>query len=180
MVSSPVSPELRETVIGLRMLLLDVDGVMTDGGIILIGADAEAKRFDAQDGMGITLAQKAGLKAGIITGRSSAVVERRASELRITDLFQGISQKIEVLEALVEKYDIQPSQMAYIGDDVQDIPVMKAVGVPIAVQNAVDIVKQHSVYVTRASGGHGAVREAVDWVLDLKGCRDEIYRSITG
>ena len=180
MVSSPVSPELQERVTNLHMLLLDVDGVMTDGGIILIGADGEGKRFDAQDGMGISLAQKAGLRVGIITGRSSAAIEHRAAELGIVDLFQGIADKTEILDLLVEKYDTQPLQTAYIGDDIQDIPIMRKVGVPIGVENAADLVKKHSLYVTRAGGGHGAVREAVDWILELKGCRDEIYRSITG
>ena len=96
------------------------------------------------------------------------------------DLFQGIADKTKVLDLLVEKYDTQPLQTAYIGDDIQDIPIMRKVGVPIGVENAADLVKRHSRYVTRASGGHGAVREAVDWILEIKRCRDDIYRSITG
>jgi 3-deoxy-D-manno-octulosonate 8-phosphate phosphatase (KDO 8-P phosphatase) len=162
------------------MLLLDVDGVLTDGGIILIGKDGEAKRFDVQDGMGITLARAAGLKVGIITSRSSEVVQRRAQELGIDEVFQGARRKVEVLELLLQRYDIKPAQAAYIGDDIQDIPIMRRVGVPIAVQNAVQAVKECGVYVTRACGGHGAVRESVEWLLELRGDRNKAYESVTG
>lgn len=158
------------------MLLLDVDGVPTDGGIILIGGDSEAKRFDVQDGMGLNLAHAAGLKVGIVTSRSSSVVERRAKELSIDELFQGAGRKPEVLDQLLEKYGIVASQAAYIGDDVQDLPIMNRVGIPIAVQNAVQAVKDRSVYVTTASGGHGAVREAVEWLLDLRGDMEKVHQ----
>ena len=160
------------------MLLLDVDGVLTDGGIILIGRDEEAKRFDAQDGMGVTIARAAGLKVGIVTSRSSSVVERRAKELNLDELFQGAKRKTEVLEQLVIKYGIEPSQVAYMGDDIQDIPIMLRVGIPIAVQNAANAVKECSVYVTKAEGGHGAVREAVEWLLELRGDRDQAYQRV--
>jgi 3-deoxy-D-manno-octulosonate 8-phosphate phosphatase (KDO 8-P phosphatase) len=157
---------------------LDVDGVLTDGGIILIGRDEEAKRFDVQDGMGITIARAAGLKVGIVTSRNSSVVERRAKELNMDELFQGAKRKTEVLEQLVNKYGIEPSQVAYIGDDIQDIPIMLRVGIPIAVQNAANAVKECSVYVTKAQGGHGAVREAIEWLLELRGDRDQAYQKV--
>ena len=169
-------PDLEGLAKGLQMLLLDVDGVLTDGGIILIGGEAEAKRFDVQDGMGLNLARAAGLKVGIVTSRSSAVVERRAKELNIDELFQGAGRKSEVLDQLLEKYGISDSQAAYIGDDVQDLPIMRRVGLPIAVQNAVQAVKDRSVYVTTASGGHGAVREAVEWLLDLRGDMEKVHQ----
>jgi 3-deoxy-D-manno-octulosonate 8-phosphate phosphatase (KDO 8-P phosphatase) len=162
----------------LQLLLLDVDGVLTDGGIILIGKDEEAKRFDVQDGMGITIARAAGLKVGIVTSRSSTVVERRAKELNMDELFQGAKRKTEVLEQLVIKYGIEPSQVAYMGDDIQDIPMLLRVGIPIAVQNAVNAVKECSIYVTKAGGGHGAVREAVEWLLELRGDRDQAYQRV--
>jgi 3-deoxy-D-manno-octulosonate 8-phosphate phosphatase (KDO 8-P phosphatase) len=168
-----------EIAAGLRMLLLDVDGVLTDGGIILVGRDEEAKRFDVQDGMGITLARAAGLKVGIVTSRSSHVVSRRAEELHIDEVFQGARRKTEVLDQLVNRYEIKAAQAAYIGDDIQDIPIMERVGMPIAVQNAAEAVKGCSVYVTKACGGHGAVREAVEWLLDLRGDKDKAYRFIT-
>ena len=172
--------EIQELARGLRMLLLDVDGVLTDGGIILVSQGGEVKRFDVQDGMGITLARAAGMKVGIITARSSEVVQRRATELGIEEVFQGVRHKGEVLDLLLNKYGITASQVAYIGDDLPDIPVMKQVGVPIAVHNAVKAVKDCSVYVTEACGGRGAVREAVERLLELRGDRDKAYESVTG
>ncbi len=169
----------QESAVNVRLLLLDVDGVLTDGGIILIGNDQEAKRFNVQDGMGVTVARAAGLTTGIITSRISAVVERRAAELKIDEVVQGARRKTEALDALLAKYGIEDSQVAYIGDDIQDIPVMERVGFPIAVANAVETVKECSVYVTKAAGGHGAVREAVEWLLDLRGDKQEAYRSAT-
>ncbi|MQF67063.1 3-deoxy-D-manno-octulosonate 8-phosphate phosphatase [SAR202 cluster bacterium AD-802-F09_MRT_200m] len=162
------------------MLILDVDGVLTDGGIFLIGQDTEAKRFDVQDGMGINLARAAGLTVAIISSRSSDVVQRRAKELKIDEVIQGMPNKLEGLETLLGKYSVAAPQAAYIGDDLQDIPVMKRVGLPIAVQNAVQTVKDISLYVTGASGGHGAVREAVEWLLELRSEKDAVYKTITG
>ena len=168
------SVNLSDLAANLRLLLLDVDGVLTDGGIILIGDSEEAKRFDVHDGMGVNLARAAGLKVGIVTSRESAVVKRRATELKIDDLFQGIENKPEVLDLILGKYGIRADQTAFIGDDIQDISIMKRVGIPIAVQNAAQLVKDHSLYITESSGGHGAVREAVEWLLDARGGRDKL------
>jgi len=165
---------------GLKILLLDVDGVMTDGGIILVGAGEEAKRFDVQDGMGITLARSVGLKIGIITSRESAVVQRRAAELHIDELFQGVRRKTEVLDIILAKHEIQASQASYIGDDIQDIPIMKLVGLPIAVQNARPEVKECSRFVTPTPGGHGAVRDAVEWLLELRGEKLKAQQAVIG
>jgi len=171
---------LQELASDLRILLLDVDGVMTDGGIILIGQDQEAKRFDVQDGMGVNMLRAAGLMVGIVTSRNSGVVQRRAQELDIDELFQGVKEKPLVLDRLREKYGITPSQAAFVGDDLQDIPLLKRVGIPIAVQNAATDVKQCSSYVSQASGGQGAVREIAEWLLDLRGDMGRVYQSITG
>jgi 3-deoxy-D-manno-octulosonate 8-phosphate phosphatase (KDO 8-P phosphatase) len=165
---------------GLKLLLLDVDGVLTDGGIILIGENGEAKRFDVQDGMGITLARAAGLKVGIVTSRTSQVVRRRALELGIEEVAQGASNKSEALDLLLERHQVQASQAAYVGDDIQDIPIMKRVGIPIAVQNSVPLVKEYALYVTSAQGGHGAVREVVEWLLELRGDKERVYAQVTG
>jgi len=172
--------ELSKLACDLRILLLDVDGVLTDGGIILIGTDLEAKRFDVQDGMGIRMLRTAGLMVGIVTSRTSDVVQRRAKELDIEELFQGVKEKPIVLNNLSQKYGINPSQAAFVGDDLQDIPLLKLVGIPIAVQNAVPDVKHCSSYVTKAFGGHGAVREIAEWLLDLRGDTERVYQSITG
>jgi len=158
----------------IKMIILDVDGTLTDGGIIL-GPDIELKRFDVQDGMGIALARSVGLAIGIITGRRSTVVENRAAELGITDLHQGISDKNEVLDQILLEKSLGAENIAYIGDDLPDIPVMRKVGLPIAVQNAVVEVKQCCFHVTRATGGHGAIREAIDWILDLRGDKSDVY-----
>ena len=171
---------VQELAINLKVLLLDVDGVMTDGGIILIGRDDEAKRFDVQDGMGINLARTAGLEVGIITSRDSIVVKRRAEELGITELHQGVRKKTEVLQDLQQRLGVKPDQIAYVGDDIQDISIMKMVGISIAVQNAVSAVKDCSSYVTKSCGGHGAVREVVEWLLELRGDSERAMRSITG
>ena len=180
MSGTPVSEKIRSIAVDLKMLLLDVDGVLTDGGIILIGRDIEAKRFDVQDGMGINLARAAGLKVAIITSRTSEVVQRRAAELCIDEVIQGASNKVDALEILLSKFEIEASQAAYMGDDLQDISVMSRVGLPIAVQNAVQAVKERSLYVTNAQGGHGAVREAVEWLLELRSAKEAVYKIVTG
>ena len=172
--------KIKDLAAGLRILLLDVDGVLTDGGIILIGEDLEAKRFDVQDGMGISMLRAAGLKIGIVSSRTSQVVRRRAEELAIEELFQGVRYKPDVLDSLLEKYGIEPSQAAFVGDDLQDIPLMRQVGIPIGVHNAAPEVKESCVYVTQASGGHGAVREIAEWLLELRGDKERVIRSITG
>jgi len=172
--------DLSSLAINLKMLILDVDGVMTDGGIILIGDAMEAKRFDVQDGMGIILAKAAGLLIAIITSRTSAVVERRAKELNISDLIQGASEKVDVLYELTRKYNIGLSEVSYIGDDIQDLQILKLVGLPIAVSNAVSEVKQACLFITESTGGHGAIREVVDMLLELRGEKDQIYSRYTG
>ena len=173
------SQELIETALGLRMLVFDVDGVLTDGGIILDGNSGEYKRFDVQDGMGITMIRKAGLLAGIITGRKSGVVKRRAEELKFDEICQGFFWKEEALEQLLDKHQLRESQIAYIGDDLLDIPVLRRVGLPIAVQNARPEVKASSLYTSSASGGQGAVREIVEWILQLRNQKQEILDHFT-
>jgi len=125
--------------------------------------------------MGVTLARAAGLKVGIITGRESPAVRRRAEELQIDEVCQGFFHKEEALGLLLEKHRLDASEVAYMGDDVLDVPVMREVGLPIAVSNACPAVKEHSIYVTRAGGGNGAVREVVDWLLELRGQKNEVY-----
>ena len=164
----------------LRILLLDVDGVMTDGGIILTGQNQEAKRFDVQDGMGVNMLRSAGLMVGIVTSRTSDVVQRRATELNIDELFQGVKDKPSVLASLTDNHGIEPAQAAFVGDDLQDIPLLRRVGIAIAVANAVSEVKTCCDYVTRTEGGHGAVREVAEWLLELRGDKNRVIQSITG
>ncbi len=168
----------------VKMVLLDVDGVMTDGGITYEGGaegtDAELKRFDIQDGMGITMALKAGLKVGILTGRTSSMVEHRARELSIGIIKQGFRAKLEGWRQILEESSLSGSEVAYIGDDVQDLPVLWRAGFSAAPANAVSEVKSEVDYVCQRSGGHGAVREFIDLVLLEKGIKAEVIAAVTG
>lgn len=163
----------------IKMLLLDVDGVMTDGKIILSGFGDELKQFNVQDGMGVTLARAAGLKVGILTGRSSGAVHKRAEELKMDVVIQGAARKSEGLIQVLGEYKLAMEEIAYIGDDVPDLPVLRKIGLPIAVANACDEVKAASVYVTSRAGGDGAVREAIDWLLALRGQKESVYEELS-
>lgn len=156
------------------MIAFDVDGVMTDGGIFFVGDDQEALRFHVQDGMGVTLAHEAGLETAVITGRRSIPARRRAEQLGVGDIRQGFFWKGEALDLLVQERRIRECEIAYLGDDILDIPVLERVGVPIAVANARPEVKAVAVYVTRAAGGDGALREAVEWLLELRGQKEKV------
>ncbi len=170
--------QIKEIARQVKFLALDVDGVLTDGGIILTEGKDEGKRFDVQDGMGIRLAQKSGIQVGIITSRTSKIVETRCSELGISDVHQGVTDKTQALELILKKYDLMHQDISYIGDDIQDLPIMNKIGLPIAVQNARDLVKHSSLYITGANGGHGAVREAIEWILKLNGSYDSAIAAI--
>ncbi|MCM3652961.1 KdsC family phosphatase [Metabacillus litoralis] len=150
----------------IKLIVLDVDGVLTDGRLF-IGTDGEEyKAFHTQDGMGISLAHYAGVKTAIITGRKSAAVTKRANELKIDYVYQGIHEKMEVLEEIIQDMQINLSEICYIGDDINDLPIQQAVGFPAAPNNAVEIVKQHVKYVAKLNGGDGAVREIIDLILN--------------
>ena len=153
------------------MLLLDVDGVLTDGRIILAGGDPEIKCFDVQDGAGIVLARSMGLKVGIISGRQSAAVKRRARELGVDVVYQGCRDKTEALREILKQFGLRAEQVAYIGDDWTDIGIMKAVGMPLAVSNARPEVKAIACHVARSQGGRGAVRELIEWLLEAQGLK---------
>lgn len=152
----------------IRYLLLDVDGVMTDGTLFFDENGREMKGFSIYDGHGIRLLQAAGLGVGIISGRTSGVVAWRAKELQIEDLHQGIHDKIAAYEIIQKARKLEDSEMAYIGDDLIDLPVLRRAGLSIAVANAVDAVKKEVDWVTARRGGEGAVREAVDFILSVR------------
>ena len=150
------SNELSAIAKKIKFFACDIDGVMTDGGIILSEYQGEYKRFDVQDGMGITMIRKAGLKTGIITGRVSDVVRKRAEELNFDEICQGFFWKEKALENILEKYQLAEEEIAYVGDDILDLPVLQRVGLPIAVQNARQEVRNKCYYTSNASGGYGA------------------------
>ena len=153
----------------IKLLLLDVDGVMTDGRIIYVNDGGEAKAFDVKDGHGLKLIQRAGIQVGIITGRHSDIVARRAVELGIELVYQGIKDKRLPFREILEKLGLEPSEVAYVGDDVVDLPVLRQVGFSATVADAVDDVKAYVDFVTSRPGGRGAVREICDFLLKESG-----------
>jgi 3-deoxy-D-manno-octulosonate 8-phosphate phosphatase (KDO 8-P phosphatase) len=149
----------------LRLLLLDVDGVLTDGSLYLSDRGEALKRFHIHDGFGIVALQRAGVNVGIITGRSSTIVQRRAEELGITEVYQNIEQKLDAYEAIKKKFGVSDREVAFIGDDEPDLPVLERVGFSAAPSDAVARVKASVDYVCARSGGSGAVREVIDMIL---------------
>ncbi len=154
-------PKLRK----IKAIFLDVDGVLTDGTIIYGSDGLELKVFDIKDGFGITHAISSGIRVGIITARASEVVKRRATELGITDLYQGSIDKVAPLEEIKRVYSLDESEIAYIGDDILDLPLLQKVGFSAVPANAERSMKMKVDYVSKALGGHGAVREIIDLIL---------------
>jgi len=153
----------------IKLLLLDVDGVLTDGSIILDNQGNELKAFHVRDGHGIKLAQKAGITIGIITGRKSAVVDVRARELGISEVHQGAKNKIVVFDAILAKYHAADADVAYIGDDTVDLDILKRAGLAVSVADAEPAIIPFVHLVTSARGGRGAVREVVNLLLASRG-----------
>jgi YrbI family 3-deoxy-D-manno-octulosonate 8-phosphate phosphatase len=149
----------------IRLLLSDVDGVMTDGGFTFTGAGDETKTFHIRDGMGIRLWQRAGGQFGMVTGRKSSIVERRAAELGVTLLRQGSDDKLPFVQELAIKAGVSLEETAYIGDDLPDLAAIRAVGLGIAVADAVEEIRTAAKYTTSVPGGEGAVREVVELLL---------------
>ncbi len=153
----------------VKFLVLDVDGVLTDGGIILDAGKNELKSFHVRDGHGIKMLIRAGIGVALITGRHSKVVERRARELGIEEVFQKCRDKVKAYQQILDKYSISDSEVSYVGDDIVDIPVLNRCGFPVAVADACDEVKPFARMVTKREGGRGAVREVCDLILKAKG-----------
>ena len=160
---------LKDIAKGIKLLILDVDGVLTDGSIILDNNGNEYKAFHVRDGHGIKMLQHADVKVAIITGRYSKVVERRAQELGITEVFQKCIQKKIVYADLLARYHMKDAEVAYVGDDIVDAPTMASVGMPVAVADADEATKKFALMVTKNRGGRGAVREVTDFILRAKG-----------
>ncbi len=162
---TPVSEDIVRAASTVRFLVLDVDGVCTDGKLYFQENGHPIKCFNAQDGIGIKTALMAGIGIGIITGRSDPCVLARMSQLGVKDYYAGFESKLPKLEAIRQKYHLKKEEMAYLGDDWIDLDPMRSVGMPMAVANAVEQVKKEALYVTSAHGGEGAVREAVEFLL---------------
>lgn len=165
---------MKDRLADIRLLLLDVDGVMTDGGIIYDGNGLELKVFNVKDGHGIKMLQRHGIEVGIITGRTSPVVDFRASELGIDLVYQGALKKLESYNHVKQKTGFNDNQIAYMGDDVIDVPVMRRVIFAAAPADALIEARNAAHYVTSCSGGRGAVREVCDLILKGRGLWDEV------
>ena len=161
----------------IELILSDVDGVLTDGGIVLDNQGIETKRFCIRDGQGIRLWQKAGYRFGLISLRSSQIVKMRAEELGIEIVRQGTGNKLAALEQILEELGLKPEQTCYLGDDLPDLPAVRAVGLGVAVADACEELRRAAHYVTTAAGGSGAVRETVEMILKAQRRWDDVIQT---
>ena len=168
-----VNQEIIERARKIKLLILDCDGVLTDGRIIMLPDGDETKAFDVKDGHAMVMAQRAGLKIGIISGRKSSIVRARAKELGIAHLHEMAWGKTEPYEKILAEEDLSDEAICYIGDDVVDIPLLRRAGLGVAVADAVDEAKQYSHMVTSRVGGRGAVREVIEMILKAQDKWDE-------
>jgi 3-deoxy-D-manno-octulosonate 8-phosphate phosphatase (KDO 8-P phosphatase) len=168
-----ISAAVKKRAAQIKVLLMDVDGTLTDGSVTLLsqadGSALEIKTFDAHDGQGLTLAQTAGLRTGCITGRESAALLRRAREMKMEFIYMKQPLKMPAYEEILRKAEVTDAAVAYVGDDLPDIPLLRRSGLAIAVGDAVPEVKQVAHYTTKALAGRGAVREAIELILKSKG-----------
>ena len=167
-------PEVLARASRISVLLLDVDGTLTDGRIVYAEHGDELKSFDVQDGAGLVFWHRVGLKSAIISGRESRLVKRRAKEMRIDFLVQGQLLKLPSYERMLKRFRVSDEQVCAICDDLMELPIALRVGLAVAVPNAVEEIKRVSHYVTRRAGGRGAVRETVDLILKAKGLSEQI------
>ena len=164
-----LGPTLSQRCARIELLVLDVDGVLTDGGIIYADNSTEIKHFHVRDGSGLALWKHVGKKSAVITGRSSPIVEVRAQEAGIHSIFQGATQKRAPFRQILSEMGLSADQACFVGDDLPDLPVMRSCGLAIAVADACPAVLAEAHYVTQASGGRGAVREAIELILGCQG-----------
>ncbi len=181
-VAGPGAKSLAERCLLVELLVLDVDGVLTDGGIAYDDRGAELKRFHVRDGSALKLWRDAGKRAALVTGRSSPVVARRAAELGIGLVRQGCADKFAAYRELLAECGLRPEQVCAVGDDLPDVPVLRNAGLAVAVADACAEARAEAQYITRAGGGGGAVREVVELVLACQGHWQDVvnkYRSCT-
>ncbi len=161
--------ELKQRILPIRMMIFDVDGVLTDGGVIYMDDGSEIKRFDVQDGHGIKLLQRAGIEVALISGRACRAVEQRALGLGITRVHLGSTVKIEAYEQILADTGLKEHETGFMGDDLIDIPVMRRAGFAVAVPSGAPHIFPYAHYITRASGGRGAAREVCEMILQVQG-----------
>lgn len=164
----------------ITLLVSDVDGVLTDGRLEFDDQGGEHKQYHIRDGLGIKLWQQAGHRFGIVTGRNSSTVARRAAELGVSIVRQGAEDKLAAMKELVTDLDIPPHEIAYIGDDLPDLPAIRYVGLGVAVADATPDVRDAALWITKAAGGHGAVRELIETILKVQGHWGQLLSAYDG
>ncbi|RRQ21226.1 3-deoxy-manno-octulosonate-8-phosphatase KdsC [Thiohalobacter thiocyanaticus] len=164
-----IMQDIIEKAANIKLVIFDVDGVLTDGSLFYGDDGQEYKAFNSRDGHGIKMLKKYDVEIGIITGRTSQVVEHRVRNLGITHVYQGQLDKLPAFEELIARLDVNPEQCAYVGDDVVDLPIMSRVGLAIAVQDAHPFVKKHAHWITPSGGGRGAARDVCELLIEARG-----------
>ncbi|MFH0790029.1 MAG: HAD-IIIA family hydrolase [Candidatus Omnitrophota bacterium] len=161
----------------IKLLLLDVDGVLTDGKITYNSAGEDMKSFDVHDGLGVYVLRKCGIKTILITAKGSLAIDPRADDMQVEEVFKDVSPKTSVLDKILEKYKVDSSEVCFVGDDLVDLGIMKKVGFPVAVFNAVLEIRQIASYITFREGGRGAVREVAELILKSQGKWQEVIQN---
>lgn len=176
MPATDVVKELQERLGRIKLLLLDVDGVLTDGRIVYDSRGRDMKFFDVHDGLGVSLLDKAGIPTILISAKGSAAIKPRARDMRVAEVFENVSPKTAVFDKILKKYKVSAPEVCFAGDDLVDICLMKSVGFPIAVFNACPEVKRLASYITLKEGGRGAVREIAELILKSQGKWDGLLK----
>lgn len=161
-----MNKSLAEKIKKIKLLAIDVDGVLTDAGAYYSEKGVELKKFSVRDGMGIVLLRKAGFRVAIVTTEKTKIVEMRAQRIQVDDLYQGVVRKVDAIEDLINKYSITWEEVAFIGDDINDVPVLQRVGFAATPADGTALNKKSAHYVAKNNGGHGCVREVCDLLLD--------------
>jgi 3-deoxy-D-manno-octulosonate 8-phosphate phosphatase (KDO 8-P phosphatase) len=165
MTQDAIGEELKARFSKIKLLLLDVDGVLTDGRIVYDSWHRDSKFFDVHDGLGVYVLHKFGINTILVTAKNSRAIAPRSKDMRVIEVFAGISPKSMVLDKILKKYGLEKDAVCFMGDDLVDLSLMRRIGLPIATANARPEVKQAALYVTRATGGRGAVREVAELIL---------------
>jgi 3-deoxy-D-manno-octulosonate 8-phosphate phosphatase (KDO 8-P phosphatase) len=168
----------RARALKIKMIIMDVDGTLTDGALFVLPDGEEVKSYNVRDGLGIMLAHLAGFKTAIITGKTSRALEKRAGNLRIDELHQGVVNKMPVFEEILAKHKLKAEEAAYIGDDLGDLAVIKAVGLAGAVADAHPEIKKNCHFISQQGGGRGAVREFIEFILGAQGKWGEVEEKV--
>ena len=171
---------LRKKARSIKLILMDVDGTLTDGTLSVLPDGEEVKAYNVRDGMGILMAGKAGIDVGVITGKTSRSLDHRSSKLHLAEIHQGVADKGKVLAEILERRKLAAEEVAYIGDDLGDLDVIRAVGLAAAVEDAHPLVRRHSDYICRLPGGRGAVREFIELIIKSQGKWKTVLSGLSG